>query len=139
MAAVAKIEGFKEARETLQSLSATVQRNVGKRALRPAAEVVRDALEAAAPVSTDPHNPTKGSLKAAPAVVPERARKGAPRIAVLVDDKAAVPIEYGTGKMAARPYARQATENAREPAARAFAPALKAEIETAAKRAAKRG
>lgn len=134
-----RIEGFKEARETLQTLSTTVQRNVGKRSLRPAAELVRDRLSAAAPVSTDPYNKTRGSLKAAPEVVPAKNERKQARIAVIVDDPAAVPTEVGTSKMAARPWARRAFDAAREAAAQVFATALKPEIEAAAKRAAKRG
>lgn len=133
------IEGFREAREALQTLSRGVQRGVGKRALRAPRTIVADAWRRFAPISTRFGNPTPGSLRASVQEVDSRAERGRPTVAVIAGDVAAVPTEYGTSKMAAIPWARRAAAAVADAALRAFGDALRPEIDAAAARAAKRG
>ncbi|SMF70530.1 HK97-gp10 family putative phage morphogenesis protein [Allosphingosinicella indica] len=126
------VTGFREARLALETLSKATQKNVGKRALMAPARVLAGAVAAKTPVKT-------GTLKSSVKAVPSKMEKGRPRAAVLADDVAAVPIEFGTSKMTARPFFRPAVEAARDMAGRAFAAALKPEIDAAVERAAKRG
>lgn len=135
---ITRIEGFKEARETLQQLSATVQRNVGKRALKPAAEIIAAEVRGKAAVSTAPYNTTPGSLRDSIKVVSARAEKGGARIAILADDIAAAQNEFGNSDMAAQPFFRPGVGASQDRAFAAFGAALKPEIETAARKAAKR-
>lgn len=135
-----EMKGFKECREALQELTARVQKNVGKRALKPAAEVIRAEVASRAKVSSRPGNPTRGSLKAAPEVVVSKAGKSGPKMAVLVDDIAAVPKEFGlsTRDYPAEPFFRPAIDAKSDEAARVFGQALKAEVEAAAAKVAKK-
>lgn len=144
-----EIEGFQEARETLQSLSKAVQKNAGRKALRVAAEIIASAVRANAAVSTDPNNKTPGSLRDSVTVSfsaksfsrarnQRRQRRGTTTVEVIADDVAAVPNEYGTTNMAAQPFFRPAVDSSTDRAGQAFAAALKPEIEAAAQRAAKR-
>jgi HK97 gp10 family phage protein len=135
---VTRIEGFKECRETLQELSKTVQRNVGKRSILVPAGVIAAAIRAKAPVSSDPRDPTPGSLRDSVTVRPDKARKGVVSAVVLVEDPAAVPNEFGTHKMTANPFGRPAVDGARAAAGAAFAEALKGEVDAAVARTAKR-
>jgi HK97 gp10 family phage protein len=137
MAMRTELAGFKECREGLAEFSKTIQRNIAKRALRPAAEVVADATRARAAVSNSPYNKTPGSLRAAVTVVPARG-KGAVKVAVLVADPAAVPNEYGTTKMAAQPFFRPAVSASEGTALAVFGAALKGEVEAAADKAARK-
>jgi HK97 gp10 family phage protein len=132
-----QLAGFRETREALQDLSKTVQRNVGRRALRVPAEIIADATRALAPVSSRPDNPTPGSLRASVSVVNAKARSGA-AVAVLVEDPAAVPNEYGTSKMAAQPFMRPAINANEARCIAAFGQAIKPEVERAAAKAAKK-
>jgi HK97 gp10 family phage protein len=133
---VVRIEGFKECREALQELSKGVRRGVGKRALLAPAAVIAAVVKARAPISNDPHDRSPGSLKDSVKAVTDKSVKGGPRAAVLAADPAAVPNEFGTHKMAARPFFRPAVDAARAAAAVAFAAALKSEVDAAVKRAA---
>lgn len=137
---VGRIEGMKEAREALQQLTRTVQRNVGRRALAagPGKVFVR-AISARAKVSGRAGDPTRGSLKASPKVVSARAKKGAAAVAVLVDDPAAVPKEKGLARRnyPAEPFMRPAVDASRDEAAQAMAAEVKREVDEAARRAAK--
>lgn len=134
-----ELKGFKECREALHELTNRVQKNVGKRALMPAADVIRDEVAARAKVSPRAGNPTPGSLKAAPVVVPAKSR-GGPKVAVLVDDIAAVPKEFGlsTRNYPADPFFRPAIDAKSEESTRVFGSALKQEVEKASARAAKK-
>lgn len=138
MARISHESGFKEARETLQALSKTVQRNVGKRALRAAAEIMSGAVRSKAAVSDAPYNTSPGSLRDSVKVVPSRAEKGQPRIAVLADDIAAAQNEFGNSDMAAQPFFRPGVDASSDAAFSAFAAALKTEVDAAARSAAKR-
>lgn len=132
------ISGMKGCREALQEFSRTVQRNVGKRALRAPAEVIARAVRAKASVSSRGNNPTKGSLRESVTAAPARAEKGRPTVVVLAADVAAVPNEFGTSKMKAQPFFRPAVDGARDQAGAAMADALKSEVDAAAQRAARR-
>lgn len=135
---VSRLEGIREARETLQDLSRAVQRTVGKRALTRGGDVFVSRLKAAMPVSSDPSNPTKGSLAAAPEVVPARSERGSPRVAVLIEDPAAAPGEFGTRKMRPHLRVRATVDATRDAAGAELAAALVQEVDAAVQRIAKR-
>lgn len=135
-----RLEGMRQARETMQELSKAVQRNIGKRALQQPAGIIAREVEVRAKVSNRVGNPTPGSLKASPVVVPAKSEKGRPRVAVLVEDEAAVPKEYGLGRKdyPAEPFFRPAVDAKRAQAGQAMADAVRAEVDAAVARAAKR-
>ena len=133
------IEGLREAREALNELGRTVARNIGKRALVAPAELLVSRLKANTPVSNRRDDKTPGSLRDSTKHVVGKAEKGRPRRAVLIEDVAAVPNEFGTSKMKAQPYVRRTVDANREAAAAVLAEAIKAEIEPALKRAARKG
>jgi len=122
----------------LRDLSKAVQRGVGKRALAHGGAVIVRRLKAQMPVSDDPSNPTPGSLRDGTTTAPAKSERGDPRQAVLVEDPAAVPGEFGTSKM--RPHLKiRATVNAtREEAGVAIGQGVKVEVDRAVARAAKR-
>lgn len=128
---VSRIEGMREARETLQALGKRVETAVGQRSLLtgPGPVIVRE-VSSRAKTSNRATNPTPGSLKASPKVVRARKDKRGPRAAVLVEDPAALPKEYGLvhRKYPAEPFFRPAVDAVREQAGLAMADALKAEI-----------
>jgi len=138
-AARGHLEGMQGCREALQELGRTVGRNVGKRALRATAELLAERQRATLPVSSRSGNPTPGSLRAAPQVVSARTEKGRPRVAMLIDDIAAVPGEFGTSKM--RPHLKvRATTDAMRPAlAEVMGQSLKIEVDAAAHKASRKG
>lgn len=127
---------MRECRQALQELSRAVQRNVGKRALKAAGEVWVQRQKATLPVSTSPSDKTPGSLRAAPEVASSRTEKGGPRVALLIDDIAAVPGEFGTSKMNAHLKVRATTDASRNEMAAALGAGLKSETDAAAKRVA---
>jgi hypothetical protein len=131
------LEGFKECREVLQDLSKRVQRGVGLMTLNIPANMVANAIRNVAPVSSDPRDKTPGSLKASIQVVKGRGKKYVTKV-VMMEDVAAVPQEYGTTRQPAYPFARAAIASVESSASAAFAVALKAEVEAAAARSAKR-
>lgn len=133
------LEGMREAREALDELSRTVRRNVGKRALQAPARLLVARQKARLPVSRDPYDKTPGSLKASPEVKPSRTEKGRPRVAVVIDDIAAVPGEFGTSKMEPHLKVRATTDAARPAMAEAMAEAVKVEVDAAAQRASRKG
>lgn len=140
MAKWGRIEGMREARKTLDELTRAVQRNVGKRALNASGEVFVKEVAARANVSQRVTNPTPGSLKASPRVVPARPQKGQVRVAVIVEDPASIPQEFGLTRRdyPADPFFVPAIEAKRNEAAHEFAEALKKEVDEAARRVAKR-
>lgn len=131
------MEGMGECLAALRELEKAAQNKIGKRALKAPATVIARAVQAKAPVSSRPTNPTPGSLKASVKVVSSRKEKGGPRIAVIADDVAAVPNEYGTSKMSPQPFFRPAVDTAREAAGQAMAEALKQEVDAEVQRIAK--
>jgi HK97 gp10 family phage protein len=140
MAAKAELKGLKEVREGLAEFSKTVARNVARRALMPAAEIIGDAAQAAAPVSdrAEQWKSTPGSLKASKQIKRGKADGQMATVAVTFTDPAAVPTEYGTTKMAARPWFRPAADRVEGQAVATFASALTDEVEKAAAKAAKK-
>lgn len=139
MAQKNELVGFKECREALAEFSRTVAGNVVKRALIPPAEIIGRAAQAAAPVSTRPHNPTPGSLKASMTISPGKGSK-TPSVAIIFNDAAAVPIEYGLSgrRYPAQPFFRPAVDANETAALHAFGAALKPGVEAAAEKAARR-
>lgn len=136
-----RIEGLRECREALQELSKTVQRNVGKRALKAPAAVLVRHIKAKARVSSRANNPTPGSMREAVKDVDARPEKGRATRVILVEDVAAVPNEFGLARRdyPAKPFVRPGVDNGRVEAAEAMAEAVKREVDEAARRAAKRG
>lgn len=127
---------MRECREALQELSRAVQTRVGKKSLAAGGEVWVERQRATLPVSSSPYDKTPGSLRAAPEVVSSRKERGGPRVALLIDDIAAVPGEFGTSKMQAHLKVRAVTNAARDAMGLAVGEALKVETEAAARRAA---
>lgn len=130
-----RIEGLRECREALQSLDRRVQTNVGKRALGAPADVFVAAIKQKAPVSDRPSNPTPASLRDSIVKTKPSSRRGRAEMAILAEDIAAVPNEYGTSKMAPQPFFRPAVDANRLPAAQAMASAVQRETDAAAQRA----
>jgi HK97 gp10 family phage protein len=108
--------GMKECREALQQLDIVVARAAGRRALQRPAEMILAAVRATAPVSMRETNPSIGSLQASGKIARHRRVKQLATVAVIFEDPAAVPYEYGTTKQPARPWFRVAVD-AIEPAA----------------------
>ena len=139
---IGQISGMRECREALAELSRTVQRNVGKRALKsgPGAVFVR-AIKSRARVSSRASDPTPGSLRDSVKVVDSRAERGRATVAILADDIAAAPNEFGLAhrNYPAKPFFRPGIDSAREAAAAAMAETLKAEVDVAVARAAAKG
>lgn len=134
----ARIEGFRECSAALSSLSKSMARNVGKRALQVPAQILVDAAKARVAVSSDPRNPTPGSLRDSGKVAKAKPRRGRPAVAVVFDDVAAVPNELGTSKMAANPFLRPALAMVKIAMFVAFTDALRLETDAAVQRVAKR-
>lgn len=134
-----RLEGMGGCLAAMRELTATVERNVGKRALKTTAGRLADRHKSVLPVSDDPSNKTRGSLKASPAVKAARGGKGRPAVAMVIDDVAAVPGEFGTSKMKPHLKVRATTDAMRGEMAVTLGGALKEETDTAARRAAKKG
>lgn len=134
---VTRLEGFREAREQLHSLAKAAQTKIGNRAIMVPATVLADAVRAKAPVSTRERNKTKGSLRDSVKAAKSRKEKGRPTAVVLAEDVAAVPNEFGTSKMQPQPFFRPAVDANRDAAGRAFAEALKTEVDAEIQRVAK--
>ena len=135
-----ELKGLKEVREGLAEFSRTIQRNVGRRALMQSAEIIGDAAQANAPVSDRPQQwkSEPGSLKGSKEIKRGKASGQMATVAVIFSDPAAVPTEYGTTKMAARPWFRPAAAAVEGQAVATFASALREEVEIAAAKAAKK-
>lgn len=123
----------------MRELTATVERNVGRRALKKTAQQLADRHKATLPISGDPYDPTRGSLKASPAVKAAKGGKGKPAVSVVIEDEAAVPGEFGTHKMKPHLKVRSTTDAARGDLAATLGATLKEEVDIAAKRAARKG
>ena len=133
------LDGMRGAREALAELSKGVARNVGKRALRQTGDYFVGRLKPTLPVSNEPSNPTKGSLRASAQVVSSRAEKGRPRVALLIDDIAAVPGEFGTSNMKPHLKVRATVDASRAGGAAVMAAAIKSEVDAVIQRAAAKG
>jgi hypothetical protein len=139
---VGRIDGLREAREGLAEMSRTVARNVGKRALKQGpGRVFVEAIKAKARVSSRASDPTPGSMRDAVKLVDSRPEKGRATVAILVDDIAAVPNEFGLRhrNYPAHPFVRPGIDGAREEAGAAMARELKSEVDAAIAKAAAKG
>jgi hypothetical protein len=136
-----ELVGFKECIDGLNEFSRTVAGNVVKRALVPAAAVVGKAAQDRAPVSPRARQwkSEPGSLKASLEIKPGKGSK-TPTVAVLFNDDAAVPTEYGltSRDYPPQPWFRPAVDATETAALRAFGAALKPGVEQAAAKAARR-
>jgi hypothetical protein len=138
---ISRIEGMRECREALQELGRTVQRNVGKRALKQGpGRVFVAEIKRRAPVSSRPNDPTPGSLRDSVKVVDARTEKGRATVAILAEDIAAVPNEYGLKhrRYKPHPFFRPGIDAGRDEAGAAMAAELKSEVDVAVAKAAKR-
>ena len=106
-------------------------RGVGRRALRTPADILAQEMRARAPKLS-------GALEDSIGVVPERARRGAPRLAVEAADVAAPQQEFGNSDMAAQPFARPSVDAKKGEMLERFGAALTAEVDAAVIRKAKR-
>ena len=125
-------------RAALHELGKTIERRVGKRALTAAAKKLADRHKQALPVSADPYDPTRGSLKGAPTVKAAKGGKGRPAVAMVIEDPAAAPGEFGTHKMKPHLKVRSTTDAMRGELGATMAEALKQEVDQAARAAAKK-
>lgn len=135
-----ELEGFKEARESLHEFSKAMQKGVGRRALRTTAEILVAATRSNAPVSSDPNDKTPGSLKAAPTAVSAKPGKRAEAaVAVLVEDPAAVRVEFGSvHNKPAEPFFRPAIASSENAMVAEFGAQLAVEVVATAERVAKK-
>jgi len=133
-----RLEGFAECMNALQELSKRVQTGVGKRSLQVPAKIVTEAARSRAPISTDPRNPSIGSLKRSLKVATHKGKRNSPSVAVMAIDPAAARTEYGRTNQAATPWFRPAVDATHHEALIAFGQALKQEVEDAARRASRR-
>jgi HK97 gp10 family phage protein len=134
MAMRTELAGYKETREAMAELTKSVQKNIGKRGLEASARILAGATQQRAPVSNDPYNKTPGSLRASVQVVKHRSKVGA-AAAVLVEDPAAVRVEFGRTNQAADPFFRPAIDASEGAMLKAFADRLGPEVEAATRRA----
>jgi HK97 gp10 family phage protein len=134
---VSRIEGMREARETLQEFAKAAQTRIGNRSLERPAEVFVRKIKAKAQVSGRGGNPTPGSLRDSVKHAKARKERGRPTRVILAEDVAAVPNEYGTSKMAAQPFFMPGIEDGRNEAGQAMADALREEVDAEARRIAK--
>jgi hypothetical protein len=93
--ATSRLEGMGPAIANLRKLSEYAQKQIGKNALQAGAAVAVKRVKAKAKVSTRANDPTPGSLKESVRDKPGRAKKGIDTRAVVVEDVAAVPKEFG--------------------------------------------
>lgn len=104
---MARVEGFADCIAALRELKTTVARNVGRRALVPAGDILASAATANAPVLT-------GNLKRSISVDRKQRsaskRAGVAELSVIASDLGAAAIEYGTSDTAAQPYMRPAVD-----------------------------
>lgn len=141
-AELGQIEGMKEAREALQDLERRIRNQVGKRSLlNGPAPVFVQSIKSKARVSSRSRDPTPGSLRDSVKAVNSRMEKGRPTVAILADDLAAVPNEYGLKhrNYPAHPFFRPGIDAVREEAGLAMAEQLKSEIDRAVQAAAAKG
>jgi HK97 gp10 family phage protein len=133
-----RLEGMREARETMQELSKAAQTKIGNRSLEAPAKVFVSRIKAKAAVSTRSDNKTPGSLREAVRHAQARKERGRPTRVILADDVAAVPNEFGTSKMTPQPFFMPGIDEGRAAAGQAMADALREEADSAFRRARKR-
>jgi len=141
VAAKSELRGLKEVREGLAEFSRTIARNVAARALMVPANIIADRAQANAPVSNRPSDPSPRSLKNSKRVVRGKAGRGAmATVAIIFQDDAAVPTEYGltTRDYPPQGWFRAAVDATNAQAQASFGSALTQEVEAAAAKAAKK-
>lgn len=150
MKTTVQVEGFAELDRALAALGPEATK-VGRAALRGAANDVRDAVKAAAPVGTgstkksarnkggDSRSYDYGRLRDNIRVREARARADNTVVMQVTTGNAFWSrfLEYGTRKMSARPFFRPAWDGSRDGALRTLQTRLGAGIERAAKRLAR--
>lgn len=122
-----RIVGVDDCLATLADLKKGTRRGVGRRSLVPAAEQLADAVRERAPVLT-------GELRGK-----VRVETQGSKVAVVVEDEAAVPNEYGTSDTPIQPFFRPAIDTERAGMAETVGRDLAAETIKTAKRVARRG
>lgn len=112
--------------ETLAGLSEQMERTVLAKAMRDGGKFLLTLTQAAAPVSTDPHDPHRGRLKATLTLRTLRRRKGRVGVAIQTGTRAELGLspkdkryypafrELGTRKLPPDPYLRGPLHSARE-------------------------
>lgn len=133
-----KISGLKELKDALQKLPERVQKRVLRGATMAGAQVIKKAAKQRAPVGTVPHKDAKGRTIAPGNLrksIIARAKKGASKTSVTVSVGPSsrgfygMFHEFGTSKMAARPFLRPAFDDNKERAVEAIKERLSAGIE----------
>lgn len=122
---------MKEARRALQKLSAYAQKQIGKNALKAAADKLTPRVKARAKVSSRAGDPTRGSLQRSVRDKAGRAKKGVETRAIIAEDIAAVPKEFGLARRnyPAEPWFRPAVDSGRQEAGEALADSIKNDVE----------
>jgi hypothetical protein len=137
-----QISGLREAREAMQELERRVRNRVGKKALKNGpAPVFVASIKSKARVSSRASDPTPGSMRDAVKAVNSRMERGRPTVAIIADDMAAVPNEFGLHhrNYPASPFFRPGIDAVRAEAGEAMAGALKSEMDEAVAAAAAKG
>jgi hypothetical protein len=128
-----RFEGFREASRQLGDMSKAAARGVGKRALGYPAEILARATRQ----NVAKHNLT-GETYESVDVFPAK-QKGGVAVEVVIEDIAAVQLEFGNSNQAATPVMRPAVDANLELMHDTFAVALTSEVDAAVIRRAKRG
>lgn len=140
-----RIEGLSESAEAMADMKKATQANILRRCLLAAGEPIGDAARALAP--RGPTGDLIGSIDVVPAQPSKMTRTGRSaydkqsKVEVVVEAgpvRQAVPVEFGTATMPARPYMRPAWQQNRFRALGIFVENLKPEIEAARARAARK-
>jgi HK97 gp10 family phage protein len=128
---ISRIEGMKDATAALRKLSDYAQKQIGKNALKAAADVLTPRVKARAKVSGRAGDPTRGSLKASIRDKPGRKKKGVETRVIIAEDVAAVAKEYGLTRRdyPAEPFFRPAVDSGRRVAGEALAQSIKDDVE----------
>jgi HK97 gp10 family phage protein len=127
--------GTGDALATLSALSKQTAKAVGRRSLIPAAQILVAEVTFNAPVLS---GALAASVRIDTKISRMKQRKGAVDLAVIADDPAAVPTEYGTSDTPIQSFFRRAIASVKAAMFEAVASALQSETVAAAKRVAKR-
>lgn len=151
MAASVKIEGLRELEASLAQLPKATGRNTLRRVLKLAAEPIKEAARAKAPVDTDPASSPgrapgtlRDSIIVGTKLTKRQARdakketKAFSEIHVGTSDPAGVLQEFGTFKEPAQPFMRPAWEGNKDNALKIIGDQLGTEIEKSAARLARK-
>jgi hypothetical protein len=129
--AISRIEGMGPAVKRLRALSAYAEKQIGKAALKAAADKLVPRVKARAKVSQRANDPTRGSLQRSVRDKPGRAKKGVETRLIVAEDVAAVPKEFGLSRRnyPAEPFFRPAIDSGRQAAGEAVAESIKDNVE----------